>query len=105
VFIVDEEEKGSTCGKATKGAAKEEAGVPCKGKSVAKGEEVEESRRKRGGAHGQAMRSATRRVEEEFGSRVKKENRETLWQRGARESTPTGVRVVYKRSNSNIYAV
>jgi len=48
VSIVGEEEKGSMCGKATKGAAREEACAPCKGKSIGKGEEVEESRRKRG---------------------------------------------------------
>jgi len=42
----------STCVKATKGAAKGEAGIPCKGKSAGKGEEVEESRERRSGARG-----------------------------------------------------
>ena len=52
VSIVGEEEKGSICGKTTKGAAREEACAPCKGKSIGKGEEVEESRRKRGSVCG-----------------------------------------------------
>jgi len=47
VSIVDEGKKGDVCGKATKGTAREEASMSCKGKSV--GKEVEESRRKRGG--------------------------------------------------------
>jgi len=46
VSIVGEEGKGSTCSKATKGAARGEASMPCKGKGVGKGEEVEESGRK-----------------------------------------------------------
>jgi len=44
-------------------------------------------------------------VEEEFGSRIKEESRGILWQRGARESTPTRVRMVHKRGDSDICAV
>jgi len=51
VSIVGKKEKGSTCSKTTKGVARGEAGAPCKGKSVGKGKEVEESREKRGGAY------------------------------------------------------
>ena len=43
---MDEERKSSACGNTTKGAAREEAGTPRKGKSV--GKEVEESGRERG---------------------------------------------------------
>jgi len=50
VPIVNEEEKGSVCGKATKGAARGEAGALCKVKSARKGKEIEESRGERGGA-------------------------------------------------------
>jgi len=52
VSIVGEEGKGSMCGKATKDIARGEASVPCKGKSTRKGEEVKESRGKRGSMHG-----------------------------------------------------
>jgi len=48
VSIVGEEGKGGMCGKATKDTAREEAGALYKGKSIGKGEEVEESRGKRG---------------------------------------------------------
>jgi len=36
----------ATCGETTKGAAGEEAGTPCKGKSIGKRKEIKESRRK-----------------------------------------------------------
>jgi len=55
VPIVDNKEKGregSVCGKAAKGAAREEASVPCKGKSAGRRKEVEESGRKQSGTHG-----------------------------------------------------
>jgi len=42
-----EERESGTCGNATKGAAREEAGTPCKRKSA--GKEIEESGRERGG--------------------------------------------------------
>jgi len=50
------------------------------------------------------MRSIARRMEEEFSNRVKKESRGALQQGDAR-STPTGVRIVHKRSNSDIHTV
>jgi len=46
--FVGKKEGGSACGKATKGVAREEAGTPCKRKSIGKRKEVEESRRKCG---------------------------------------------------------
>jgi len=52
VPIVDKKGKGSTCGKATKGAVRGEASVLYKGKSIGKGEEIEESRGERDGARG-----------------------------------------------------
>ena len=53
------------------------ASVPCKGKSTGDKEKVEEGRERKGGMHGQAMRSAAR-MEEEFNRRVKKEDRGAL---------------------------
>jgi len=102
VSIVGEKEESGTCGKATKGMAKGETSTPYKRRST--GKKVEEGRRGGDSTHGQAMRS-TARMEEEFSGRIEKENRETLWQRSARESIPTRVRVVYGGSNSDICAV
>jgi len=96
--------KGGICSKATKGTPTEGASMPCKGKSAGRKKKVEEDRERRDSIHGQAMRSAAR-VEEELGGRVEKENRGTLWQRSTRGSMPIGIRVVYERSNSNVYAV
>jgi len=50
------------------------------------------------------MRSAAR-MEKEFSGRIEEENRGTLWQMSARESTSTGTGVVYGGSNSNIRVV
>ena len=47
-----EGEESGMCGKATKGTAREEAGIPCKGKSAGRREEAKKSRRKRSGARG-----------------------------------------------------
>jgi len=47
----------------------------------------------------------TARVEEEFSSRVEEESRGALQQGSARRSMPTGIRVVHRESNSDIYAV
>jgi len=102
VSIVDKKEESSVCDKATKSTAKGEAGMPYKGRSTRK--KVKEDKRGGGGAHGQAMRS-TARMKEEFGERIKEKSRGTLWQRSARGNTPTGVRVVYRGSNSDVYAV
>ena len=97
-------EKGSgVYGKATKGTAKEEACMPCKGKSTEK--KVEKGRRGEGSsAYGQAIGSAAR-MEEEFGKKIEEENRGTLWQRSARGSMSTRVRVVHRGSNSDICVV
>ena len=52
VPIVDKKEKGGAYGKATKDAVRGEAGILCKGKSIGKGEEIEESGEERGSACG-----------------------------------------------------
>jgi len=51
------------------------------------------------------MRSIARRMEKEFSGRVKKESRGALWQEGAKRNTLTGVRMVYERSDSDVYVV
>jgi len=50
------------------------------------------------------MRS-TARIEKEFSGRVEEESKGTLWQKNAKESTPTRVRVVYRGSNSDLCIV
>ena len=89
-------------GKATKGTLIEGAGVPCKERSI--GKKVEESGGRESSAYNKATRSATR-VEEELSSRIKEESRGALQQGDTRRSMPTGVRIVYKRSNSDIHIV
>ena len=66
----EEGREGGTCGNATKGVAREEAGVPCKGRSA--GKKVEEGGTGGGGTHGQATRS-TAGVEKEFVGDVEEE--------------------------------
>jgi len=61
-------EKGSTCGKATKGTPTEEAGMPCKEKST--GKKVKENRGREDSAYGQAMRSTAKGVKEKFGTHL-----------------------------------
>ena len=74
VSIMGEKKESNAYGKAIKGTAKEEAGVPYKGRSIRK--KVEEGRRE-GSARGQATRS-TARIEEKFGRRIEEESRGTL---------------------------
>jgi len=102
VLIAGEKGKGSICGKATKGIARRETSAPCEGRSA--GKKVEEDRERRSGMRGQAMRGAAR-VEEEFSSIVEEKSRGALQQGSARRSMPTGVRVVYRGSNSDICIV
>ena len=45
-------EQSGTQARDSRGAAREEASVPCKGKSAGRRKEVEESRRKQSGTHG-----------------------------------------------------
>ena len=96
-----EEEKGSACGKATKGTPTEGAGVSCKGKNTGRRKKVEESKRERGGTRGQAMRSAAR-VEEKLSRRAKKKSRGTLWKRRPRKGAIIRTKMVYKGSSSVI---
>jgi len=51
------------------------------------------------------MKSTARNIEKKFGGRIEKESRGVLWQRGARESNPTRVRMVHKGGDSDICAV
>ena len=50
-------------------------------------------------------RSAARGMEEKFNRRTEKESKEALWQKGATRSKATRVRVVHRKSNSDICAV
>jgi len=74
---MEADEEGSTCGSATKGAAKEEAGTSHQGKGAGRRKEAEKSRGRWSGMCGQAMRSAAR-VEEKLSRRAKKESRGAL---------------------------
>ena len=65
---------------------------------------VKKSGERESSMYGQATRS-TARVEKELGSRIEKEDRGALWQESARKSTPTRVRIVHERSNSDICTV
>jgi len=87
------------CGKATKDAAREEAGVSHKGKGIERREEAEESREERSGACGQATRSAAR-IEEELSRRAKGESRRALWKRRPRRGAIIRVRVDDRRNSS-----
>ena len=104
VSVIGEEEKDSICSEAAKGAPTEEAGAPCKGKSTGRRKKVEEDGERRGSMCGQATRS-TARVEKEFGGKVEKKSKETLWQRSAGGSISTRVRIVHRESNSDICVV
>ena len=94
--------KDDACGKTTKDTVRRETSTSCKGRST--GKKIEEDRGRRGSMCDQVMRGATR-VEEEFSSRVEEENRGALQQGGTRRNTPTGVRMVHERSNSDIHTV
>ena len=102
VSIMSKEGESGACDKATKGIAKGEASTPCKGRSI--GKKVEKNRREGDGMCDQATRS-TARIKEEFSGRIGEKSRGTLWQRSTRRSMPTGVRMVYRGSNSNVCAV
>jgi len=104
VSIVGEEEKDSICSEAAKGTPTEGAGTPCKEKSAGRRKKLEEDGERRGSMCGQATRS-TARVEKEFGGKVEKKSKETLWQRSAGGSISTRVRIVHRESNSDICVV
>jgi len=59
------------CDKATKGAAKGEAGILCKGKSAGKGEQVEESRERSSVPYKE--KGTARRVKKKFMGDVEEE--------------------------------
>ena len=93
---------GGACGKATKGAAGEEAGVPCKEKSAGRRKEVEESRRERGGVPYRG-KCAARGVEKEFVGDVEKESRVVLWTDSATRCRVVGVGMAQPRSRCHIF--
>ena len=87
------------CSKAAKDTPTEGAGMLYKGRSA--GKRVEESRGRKSSMHGQAMRSIAR-MEEELSGKIEEEGEGALRQGGTRRSTPTRVKIVYGRSNSDI---
>jgi len=94
------EGESGACGNATKGAAREEAGAPCKRRSA--GKKVEEGRTGGGGVRGQATRSAVG-VEEKFMGGVEKEGEVVLWINSATRCGIMGVGVVRPRSRCHIF--
>ena len=75
--------------------------MPCTGKSVPTGEEeTEESRGRKSGAHGQAMRSIARI--EELNRKAEEESRRALRQRDTRRSMVVRIGVVYPGNDSNL---
>jgi len=97
-------EESGACDKPTKDTTKREASTPYKGKSTERRKKVKKDKGKRGSMHDQATKD-TIRVEEEFASRVEKESREALWQRGTGGNTPIRIRIVHKENYSNIHRV
>ena len=76
--------------------------MPCTGKSVPTGEEeTGESRGRKSGAHGQAMRSVAR-MEEELNRKAEEESRRALRQRDTRRSMVVRIGVVYPGNDSNL---
>jgi len=76
--------------------------MPCTGKSVPIGEEeTEESRGRKSGARGQAMRSVAR-MEEELNRKAEEESRRALRQRDTRRSMVVRIGVVYPGNDSNL---
>ena len=97
---MSKEEESGVCGNATKGAAREEAGAPCKRRSA--GKKVEEGGTGGGGARGQPMRSAAG-VEEKFVGGVEKEGGVVLWTNSATRCGIMGVGVARPRSCCHIF--
>ena len=93
VPTMEADEEGGACGNATKDTAREEAGMPCKGRSA--GKEVEEDGTGGDGARGQATKSIAR-MEEEFSRRIEEEGRGALWERRSRRGAIMGARLVYE---------
>ena len=93
------EEESGACGNATKGAAREEAGMPCKGRSAEK--KVEEGGTGGGGVRGQAMRSAAE-VEKEFVGGTEKESRVVLWTNSTTRCGVVGIGIARPRGRHHI---
>jgi len=75
--------------------------MSCTGKSIPTGEkETEESRGRKSGTRGQAMRSIARI--EELNRKAEKESRRALRQRDTRRSTVARIGVVYPGNDSNL---
>ena len=80
----------STIAEASKG------GAPGRGKSTPTGSEEASVPRKR---------KSTGRMEEKLNGEAKEESRGALWERSARGSTVTRIRVVYPGNNSDLQRV
>ena len=94
------EGESGACGNATKGAVREKAGAPYKGRSA--GKKVEKGGTGGGGARGQATRS-TAGVEEKFVGGVEKEGGVVLWTNSATRYGIMGVGVAQPRSCCHIF--
>ena len=94
------EGESGACGNATKGAVREEAGAPYKGRSA--GKKVEKGGTGGGGARGQATRS-TAGVEEKFVGGVEKEGGVVLWTNSTTRCRTMEVGVVRPRSRCHVF--
>jgi len=97
---MSKEGESSVCGNATKGAAREEAGAPCKRRSA--GKKVKEGGTGGGGARGQLTRSAAG-VEEKFVGGVEKEGGVVLWTNSATRCRIMGVGIAWPRSHCHVF--
>jgi len=87
VSTIEEEGKDGACDKATKGIPIEGASTPCEGKSAGRRKKIEEDRRRRGSACGQATRSTARDrrgVEKESSACPMTKGTAALWRRYSR---------------------
>ena len=96
------EGESGVCGNAIKGAAREEASVPCKGRST--GKKVEKGGTGEGSTRGQATRS-TAGVEEKFVGGVEKEGGVVLWTNSATRCGTMGVGVAQPRSYYHVFKI
>jgi len=82
-----EKEKSGACGKAAKGAPTKRAGMPCEERSIGRRKKIEEDRRRRSSARGQATRSAARdrrNVEKKSSACPMTKGTGVLWRRYSR---------------------
>jgi len=99
----EEREEGGKGGVPSTGRStptrEEEASAPNKGKGIGRTEEAEESRGRKSGMRGQAMKCIAR-MEEELDRKAKEESGRALWKEGPRRSATVGLRMVYEGGSS-----